>query len=77
MGSGFFVAPGPGELAEIKRERLARKGREKQLSTLKQGPVLSIIDKTEDTPHNTQKEIAADLGWSTGKVAMGQKGGAT
>jgi len=28
---------------------------------LKQGPVLSTIDKTDYTPHNTQKEIAADL----------------
>lgn len=62
------------ELAEVKAERLRNKGREKQKETLKQGPVLSIIDKTEDkTPHNTRNEIAAELGWSTGKVAMGQK----
>lgn len=60
------------ELAEVKAERLRKKGREKQKETLKQGPVLSIIDKTE-APHNTRNEIAADLGWSTGKVAMGQK----
>ena len=63
------------ELAEVKAERLRRKGREKQKETLggyKHQSVLSIVDKT-DTPHNTRNEIAADLGWSTGKVAMGQK----
>lgn len=62
------------ELAEIKRERLAHKGREK-ISKVQEarhaGLSLSTIDK--DTPHNTRNEIAADLGWSTGKVAMGQK----
>ena len=65
------------ELAEVKAERLRKKGREKQKETLggyKHQSVLSIIDKTEnDNPHNTRNEIAADLGWSTGKVAMGQK----
>jgi hypothetical protein len=34
----------------------------------KQKTVLSKNDKTES--HNTQKEIAKDLGWSTGKVAQ-------
>jgi len=35
---------------------------------------LSIIDKTSRTEpaHNTQKEIAESLNWSTGKVAQGQ-----
>jgi site-specific DNA-methyltransferase (adenine-specific) len=65
------------ELAEVKADRLRKKGREKQKETLggyKHQSVLSIIDKTEnDNPHNTQREIAADLGWSTGKVAMAQK----
>ena len=54
----------------MKREILAKKGREKQVQTLKQGnesPVLSNIDKTEK--HNTQKEIAKSLNWSTGKTA--------
>ena len=58
------------ELAQERKRILAEKGKEKQIQTLKRGdnvPVLSIVDKTE---HNTQKEIAADLGWSTGKVAM-------
>ena len=99
------------ELAQSKREILWRKGREKQIETLKKGdtPVLSTIDKTEkklipilevaekqeyakivkvatEKPkkiieqkvepiplkeaHDTRKEIAKDLGWSTGKVAM-------
>lgn len=32
-------------------------------------PDLSTIDKTED-PHNTRNEIAAELGWSTGKAVI-------
>ena len=62
MGSGFFVAPGPGELAEIKRVRLERKGRYIMSEARKQAwnkEGLSIVDKPIDTPHNTQKEIAA------------------
>jgi len=47
--------------------RLAFDARDKQLG------VLSTIDKTPNEPaHNTQNEIAADLGWSTGKVAMAE-----
>ena len=34
--------------------------------------LLSTIDKKLDA-HNTQKEIAKELGWSTGKVAMADK----
>lgn len=59
------------KLQQIKKEILLKKGKDKQLQTLKQGldiPVLSIIDKTEK--HNTQKIVAENLGWSTGKVAM-------
>ncbi|MBK8878755.1 MAG: hypothetical protein IPN74_09480 [Haliscomenobacter sp.] len=71
MGSGFFVAPGPGELAEIKRVRLRHKNldRKKEIGALygrgnTKEKVLSTIDKPfiEDTPHDTRKEIAADLG---------------
>jgi len=64
------------ELAEVKRVRLKHKGRGIMSEARKQAwnkEGLSIIDKPSDTPHDTQKEIAADLGWSTGKVAMGQK----
>jgi hypothetical protein len=31
---------------------------------------LSTIDKPDIKKHNTRNEIASDLGWSTGKVAM-------
>lgn len=60
------------ELAEVKAERLRRKGKQTQG---KRTDLLSIVDKKleDTTPHNTRNEIAADLGWSTGKVAMGQK----
>lgn len=70
------------ELAQKKKEVLLRKGREKQKETLKQNSdttVLSIIDKTDNeqpkqfTAHNTRKELASSLGWSTGKVAMADK----
>ena len=59
------------KLKNTKKEILIKKGKEKQIKTLKQGidaPVLSTIDKTET--HNTQKIIADELGWSTGKTAM-------
>ena len=56
------------ELAQVKAEILKEKGREKKLSTLKRGLVLSNTDKTEE--HNTRNKLAEDLGWSTGKLAM-------
>ena len=59
-----------GELLSYVRDLLKEKGKEKQILTLNKGkesPVLSTIDKTE---HNTQKEFADKIGWSTGKVAM-------
>ena len=70
------------ELAQVKRLILKKQGEDKkrEIASLygrgnTKEKVLSTIDKTfiEDTPHDTRKEIAADLGWSTGKVAMGQK----
>jgi len=54
-----------------KRKLLKEKGKKKQIQTLKQGnknPDLSTIDKTETI--NSRKEIADELGWSTGKVAI-------
>ncbi len=58
------------ELAQTRKALLAEKGKEKRKETLKKGsdPVLSTNDKTET--HDTRKEIAAELGWSTGKVAQ-------
>ena len=61
------------ELSQAKKEILAAIGKAKKSQTLKQGkqaPDLSKVDKSE---HNTQQEIAKDLGWSTGKVAMADK----
>jgi hypothetical protein len=49
----------------FKKEIKGKIARDKQLG------VLSTIDKTPE--HNTQKTIANDLGWSTGKVAMADK----
>jgi site-specific DNA-methyltransferase (adenine-specific) len=68
------------ELAQVKRDILAAKGREKMIES-KIGnsnaakTSLSIIDKDvfQEPKHNTREEIAKDLGWSTGKVAMADK----
>ena len=57
------------KLQQIKKEILLKKGK-KNMSIggeLKEG--LSIVDKPL-LKHNTQKEIAKALDWSTGKVAM-------
>ncbi len=60
------------ELAQTRKAILAEKGREKQShgDTAPGKTLLSTIDKSV---HNTQKEIASELGWSTGKVAMADK----
>jgi hypothetical protein len=60
------------ELAQVRKEILLKQGRQKisEVQTMRHtGVTLSTIDK--DT-HNTQKEIADELGWSTGKVAMAE-----
>jgi site-specific DNA-methyltransferase (adenine-specific) len=53
------------KLQQIKKEILLEKGKE----AMERKPIsaLSIVDKPK---HNTQKEIAKALDWSTGKVAM-------
>lgn len=64
------------ELAQVKAEILKEKGRmvmsEKGLDGAKSKWGLSIIDKPHEPQrsHNTREEIASDLGWSTGKLAM-------
>ena len=52
------------QLSQAKKEILLEIGKE---SMSEGGKGLSIVDKPS---HNTQKTIANDLGWSTGKVAM-------
>ncbi len=70
------------ELARVRADVLKEKGREKQRKAgkaygegHKKEELLSIIDKSSelDSAHNTQKEVAKSLGWSTGKVAMAEK----
>lgn len=55
------------QLKLTKKEELLKVGKE---SMSEGGKGLSIVDKPS---HNTQKTIANDLGWSTGKVAMADK----
>jgi 16S rRNA G966 N2-methylase RsmD len=62
------------KLQQVKKEILLEKGKEKKVEAgklygenHKKEELLSTIDKTS---HNTQKEIAKALDWSTGKVAM-------
>ena len=62
------------ELAQAKKQLLAEKGRENMSAgggDKKTG--LSTIDKPDIQPINTRNEVAKDLGWSTGKVAMADK----
>jgi len=62
------------ELVSRLKKELLKVGREKQKQTLggyKHNPsVLSLNDKTDN--HNTQKAIAAELNWSTGKIAQAE-----
>jgi len=61
------------ELLQSKKDILLLVGKSKQ-ERKPVDSVLSTIDKTEEEiPHNTRSEIANDLGWSTGKVAMADK----
>jgi site-specific DNA-methyltransferase (adenine-specific) len=55
------------KLQQRKKEILANKGKKTQG---KRTDLLSIVDKKLEPKHNTQKEIAKTLNWSTGKVAM-------
>lgn len=53
-------------MAQVKKAILLEVGKKTQGA---RNDILSIVDKKlEETPHNTQKTIANDLGWSTGKV---------
>jgi len=54
---------------QSKKEILLIKGKENMILGGAQKLGLSIIDKPYISKHNTQKEIAKDLGWSSGKVA--------
>jgi hypothetical protein len=59
------------ELAQERKRILAEKGKKNMsLGGGDQKTGMSIIDKPDIEPINTRNEIAADLGWSTGKVAM-------
>jgi site-specific DNA-methyltransferase (adenine-specific) len=53
-------------LLEVGREKKTEEGK---LTGRGHKKVLSDSDKTFEPPHNTQKVLAAELGWSTGKVA--------
>lgn len=59
------------QLSQAKKEILLEVGKENLKTNVGGDHVgLSIVDKGT---HNTQKTIANDLGWSTGKVAMADK----
>ena len=62
------------ELAQTRKTILAERGRENLKLSEGRGAIgekkpLSTIDKPF-TEHNTRDELAKELGWSTGKVAM-------
>jgi hypothetical protein len=60
------------ELQQKRKAILLEKGKESQGTRT---DLLSNIDKKFEAPskHNTQQELAKELGWSTGKVAMADK----
>ena len=58
------------QLSQFKADILREKGKKNLKTNTGGGHMgLSTIDKGINK-HNTQKEIAKDLNWSTGKVAM-------
>lgn len=65
------------EVALLLKEALLEKGREKYQETVGR-PQKSLSVTDNDIPargepkHNTRQEIAANLGWSTGKVAQAE-----
>ena len=59
------------ELAQARKALLADKGKENLKTNIGEGQRLSTIDKGKE--HDTRKELATELGWSTGKVAMADK----
>ncbi len=56
------------DLLEIGRQKKVQDGKDSRAIQL---GVLSLNDKTQDPPHNTQKIIAESLGMSTGKAKLG------
>lgn len=59
------------ELAQTRKAILEQKGKENLKTNIGDNQRLSIIDKGKK--HNTREELASELGWSTGKVAMADK----
>ena len=58
------------ELKQERKKLLAVKGQEKYQSTVGR-PEKSLSQNDNDLPkHDTRKELASELGWSTGKVAQ-------
>lgn len=58
------------ELQQAKKDILAAKGKE-NISANKGGT--TTLSKVDKVAHNTREELAKELGWSTGKVAMADK----
>jgi ParB-like chromosome segregation protein Spo0J len=61
------------ELKLIKKSLLASKGKAKYEATVGRPSKKKSLSTIDNDKHNTQQELAKDLGWSTGKVAMADK----
>ncbi len=59
------------ELAQAKKSILLDKGRENKGAN--QHTPERVLSKVDKTHHNTRDELARELGWSTGKVAMADR----
>jgi N6-adenosine-specific RNA methylase IME4 len=57
------------ELAQTRKAILAEKGKEKYAQTVGR-PANNSLSIVDNDKHNTREQLASELGWSTGKVAM-------
>lgn len=61
------------ELAQERKKILLEKGRQMQSPGTNQHTVRSLSTIDNEQKHNTQQQLASELGWSAGKVAMADK----
>ena len=61
------------ELAQTRKMILAEKGRGKYQQTVGRPSSDKSLSTVDNDKHNTRDELAQELGWSTGKVAMADK----
>ena len=61
------------ELSQAKKKILEARGKVKYEGTVGRPTKDKSLSKVDNDKHNTREELALELGWSTGKVAMADK----